>query len=88
MPGPQPTEQNEMTQFAVLLFTDICDSKGLKAKHWALEYKRAAELHNGLFERLAADEKLTLIKNTGDGYFARTTSGRRLCALRCASSTG
>lgn len=66
--------QCEATQFAVLIFTDICDSTALKAKHGALEYKRAAEAHNALFERLAAEEKLTLIKNTGDGYFARTTS--------------
>ena len=68
------TMLDELTQFAVLLFTDICDSTALKAKHGALEYKRAAELHNALFEKIAAEEKLTLIKNTGDGYFARTTS--------------
>ena len=62
------------TQFAVLLFTDICDSTALKARHGALEYRKVAELHNQLFERIAAEEKLTLIKNTGDGYFARTAS--------------
>ena len=39
-----------------------------------MAYKTAAELHNALVERLAAEEQLTLIKNTGDGYFARTTS--------------
>ena len=65
---------SEPTQFAVLLFTDICDSTALKARHGALEYKVAAEAHNALFERIAEEEKLTLIKNTGDGYFARTTS--------------
>lgn len=37
-------------------------------------YRSAAELHNALFERLAAEERLVLVKNTGDGYFARTTS--------------
>ena len=64
----------EGTQFAVLLFTDICDSTALKTRQGALAYKTAAELHNRLFEHLAEEEKLTLIKNTGDGYFARTTS--------------
>ncbi len=39
-----------------------------------MAYKAAAELHNALFERLAAEEHLKLIKNTGDGYFARTVS--------------
>lgn len=58
----------------MLLFTDICDSTALKAHHGALAYRAAAELHNRLFEQLAAEEKLMLIKNTGDGYFARTTS--------------
>ncbi len=65
---------DELTQFAILLFTDICDSTALKAQHGALEYKRATELHNRLFERIAEEENLTLIKNTGDGYFARTGS--------------
>ena len=65
---------DERTQFAVLLFTDICDSTALKARHGALEYKKVAELHNRLFEELAAEEDITLIKNTGDGYFARSTS--------------
>ena len=69
-----PISPDERTQFAVLLFTDICDSTALKAEHGAMAYKRAAELHNALFEKLAAEESLTLIKNTGDGYFARTTS--------------
>ena len=69
-----PISPDERTQFAVLLFTDICDSTALKAHHGAMAYKRAAELHNALFEKLAAEESLTLIKNTGDGYFARTTS--------------
>ncbi len=71
---PSQSGPDERTQFAVLLFTDICDSTALKAQHGALEYKKVAELHNALFERLAAEEKLTLIKNTGDGYFARSTS--------------
>ncbi len=71
---PASLIQIEKTQFAVLLFTDICDSTTLKAKHGAMAYKAAAELHNALVERLAAEEHLTLIKNTGDGYFARTTS--------------
>ena len=69
-----PASPDERTQFAVLLFTDICDSTALKAHHGAMAYKRAAELHNALFEKIAAEENLTLIKNTGDGYFARTTS--------------
>lgn len=67
-------KQSDITQIAVLLFTDICDSTALKAKYGAMAYKVAAEAHNALFERLAAEENLTLIKNTGDGYFARTTS--------------
>ena len=71
---PPQSVPDERTQFAVLLFTDICDSTALKSQHGAIEYKRAAELHNRLFESLAAEEKLTLIKNTGDGYFARSTS--------------
>lgn len=58
----------------MLLFTDICGSTALKARHGAVAYKAAAKLHNTLFERLAAEEQLTLVKNTGDGYFARTTS--------------
>ena len=66
--------RDELTQFAVLLFTDICDSTALKSQHGAMAYKHAAELHNALFEKLAEEENLTLIKNTGDGYFARTTS--------------
>ncbi len=74
MAEASPVPQNEVTQFAVLLFTDICGSTALKSHHGALEYKTAAELHNRLFEQIAADESLTLIKNTGDGYFARTFS--------------
>ena len=70
-PSPQPAEA---TQFAVLLFTDICDSTALKVKHGAPAYRAAAERHNQLFERLAAEEKLTVINYTGDGYFARTPS--------------
>ena len=35
---------DERTQFAVLLFTDICDSAALKSLHGALEYKKEAEL--------------------------------------------
>lgn len=73
-PAIAPLSPDERTQFAVLLFTDICDSTALKSQHGAMAYKRAAELHNALFEKLAAEESLTLIKNTGDGYFARTTS--------------
>ena len=72
--SPPPALADERTQFAVLLFTDICDSTALKARHGALEYKKVAELHNRLFEKLAAEEEITLIKNTGDGYFARSTS--------------
>ena len=72
--SPAQISPDERTQFAVLLFTDICDSTALKSQHGAMAYKRAAELHNALFEKLAAEENLTLIKNTGDGYFARTTS--------------
>ena len=71
VPPPEPAET---TQFAVLLFTDICDSTALKVKHGAPAYKAAAELHNQLFERLAAEEKLTVVNYTGDGYFARTPS--------------
>ncbi len=73
-----PTYKSRMaspeTSFAVLLFSDIVGSSDLKAKHGAMAYLSAAELHNALFERLATEEKLTLIKNTGDGYLARTTS--------------
>ena len=69
-----PVLADERTQFAVLLFTDICDSTALKAHHGALEYRKVAELHNRLFERMAVEEELTLIKNTGDGYFARSLS--------------
>ncbi len=72
--SPIPRRPDELTQFAVLLFTDICDSTLLKARHGALEYRRVAEMHNRMFEELAAEEKLTLIKNTGDGYFARSLS--------------
>lgn len=72
--SPVQKRPDERTQFAVLLFTDICDSTALKARHGALEYRRVAELHNRLFEELAAEEKLTVIKNTGDGYFARSLS--------------
>ena len=71
-PAQKPGEAD--TRFAVLLFTDICDSTALKAQRGAIAYRAAAEMHNQLFEQLAAEEKLTLIKNTGDGYFARTTS--------------
>ncbi len=62
------------TRFAVLLFSDIVGSTDLKSQHGAMAYLAAAELHNALFERFAAEEKLTLIKNTGDGYLARTES--------------
>ena len=62
------------TRFAVLLFSDIVGSTDLKAQRGAVAYLAAAELHNALFERIAAEEKLTLIKNTGDGYLARTES--------------
>ena len=72
-PAP-PTPSAETTQFAVLLFTDICDSTALKVKHGAPAYKAAAELHNQLLEQLAAEEKLTLVNYTGDGCFARTAS--------------
>ncbi len=73
-PPAPATAAADATSFAVLLFTDICDSTALKAQHGALVYRTAAELHNRAFEQLAAEEKLTLIKNTGDGYFARTAS--------------
>ena len=69
-----PTDSAETTQFAVLLFSDIRDSTALKVKHGAPAYKAAAELHNLLFERLAAEEKLTVVNYMGDGYFARTAS--------------
>ena len=69
-----PTDSAEATQFAVLLFSDIRDSTALKVKHGAPAYKAAAELHNLLFERLAAEEKLTVVIYRGDGYFARTAS--------------
>ncbi len=62
------------TRFAVLLFSDIVGSTDLKSQHGAMVYLTASELHNALFERLATEEKLTLIKNTGDGYLARTES--------------
>ncbi len=70
----QPPPSSETTQFAILLFTDICDSTALKLRHGAPAYKAAAERHNQLLEQLAAEEKLTLINYTGDGYFARTAS--------------
>ena len=72
--SPPENQPDETTQFAVMVFTDICDSTALKAEHGALEYRKVAELHNRLFEWIAGEERLTLIKNTGDGYFARTTS--------------
>lgn len=62
------------TEFAVLIFTDICDSTALKAEHGTLAYRTAAELHNALFERLAAEEEIELIKHTGDGFLGRTAS--------------
>jgi class 3 adenylate cyclase len=69
-----PGTPEDSTRFAVLLFTDICDSTKLKRDHGALEYKRAAELHNALFERLAGEEKLIVVDSAGDGYFARASS--------------
>src|SRR5438067_144171 len=74
MPHDLPGTPEDSTQFAVLLFTDICDSTALKREHGALEYKRAAELHNALFERLAGEEKLIVVDSAGDGYFARASS--------------
>ena len=72
--SPPPARPDDRTQSAVLLFTDICDSTALKARYGAMEYKKVVERHNRLFEKLAAEEEITLIKNTGDGYFARSTS--------------
>ncbi len=64
MPPPE-------ARFAVLMFTDIVDSTGLKSTHGVPAYMAAFERHNALFEGIAPSfPAMRIFKHTGDGYFA------------------
>ena len=68
MPGSE-------TRFAVLLFTDIVDSTGLKARHGVPPFSEALRTHNGHFERIAREcLNLRTLQSRGDGYFAEAGS--------------
>jgi class 3 adenylate cyclase len=59
------------TRFAVLIFTDIIDSAGLKTRYGVPAYREALAIHNRHFERLAAASPgFRILQNMGDGYFA------------------
>jgi class 3 adenylate cyclase len=58
-------------RFAVLMFTDIVDSTGLKPAHGVPAYLAAFARHNALLEDLARRfPAMHILQHTGDGFFA------------------
>ena len=53
-----------------MIFSDLVGSTALPAKFGAAAFHAALRLHNESYERLAAAEGITIVKFTGDGYFA------------------
>jgi WD40 repeat protein/class 3 adenylate cyclase len=58
------------SRIAVLIFSDLVGSTALPAKFGATACNAALRLHNESYERLAAEEGITIVKFTGDGYFS------------------
>lgn len=61
-------------RLAVLMFTDIVNSTGLKHDRGVAAYLAAFERHNALFEGIArCIPGMQILKHTGDGYLASFT---------------
>ncbi len=69
-----PGSPDTASRIAVLIFSDLVGSTALPGKFGAAAYAAALRMHNESFERLAAEEGITIVKFTGDGYFASCPS--------------
>jgi WD40 repeat protein/class 3 adenylate cyclase len=67
---PAPDSSGPATRIVVMIFSDLVGSTALPAKFGAAAFAAALRLHNESFERLAEEEGVTIVKFTGDGYFA------------------
>jgi serine/threonine protein kinase/class 3 adenylate cyclase len=77
------------SRLEALVFTDIVDSSGIKSRCGAPAYAKNLQIHNSLFEvAIASYPGATLVKHTGDGFFARfpTASEAVRCMLRFGRS--
>ncbi|MGQ0628736.1 MAG: protein kinase domain-containing protein [Phycisphaerales bacterium] len=64
--------QGLTSRLEALLFTDIVDSTGIKARSGTMAFASVLQRHNELFERcVRAVRDGRIVKHTGDGYFAR-----------------
>jgi eukaryotic-like serine/threonine-protein kinase len=73
------------SRLTALMFTDIVDSTGIKARAGTAAFTASLKRHNAIFEQaIAAISGASIIKHTGDGYFAvfPTASEAVHCALR------
>jgi class 3 adenylate cyclase len=84
--SPSPNAPTVLdSRLTALLFTDIVDSTGIKARIGNAAYTASLQRHNALFEQaIAASSGGSIIKHTGDGFFAafRNVSQAVRCALR------
>src|SRR5437763_1501960 len=69
-PGWEFIMSTTASRLAVLVFTDIVDSAGLKTRIGATAYTPLLERHNQLFESACSVFGGTILKHTGDGFLA------------------
>jgi|GEM_PF-1267226 len=83
--SPATIPEGQTSRTEAILFTDIADSTGFKARAGSAVYSRNLKLHNALFEQSIKESTGgSIIKHTGDGFFAHFTSAEDavVCGLR------
>ncbi len=81
----QSKDPDQHSSLAVLMFTDIVDSVGLKTRIGATRYGAAVARHDALFQGIVASiAGAKILKDQGDGFMARfqTASSAVEAALR------
>ena len=78
MTSATETSAPSVTRLAVLLFTDLVGSTGLKTRFGTATYARLLSRHDALFRQfLSQTPAAELLQDTGDGYFAAFSNSSR-----------